>query len=194
MSRAEHNLIRIGQVLKSNGTDGEVVMGFRDIDPVDIDLEEPVFIRLDGTPVPFFIESFTLRGNSKAIVRLTDIRSGADAEEITGHPVYAEAESLGEEYPDEDDLSFLTGWTLYNARTDNDGGNGTGDRNGMGQASQREKVGEVTDFLDIPGNPCIVAETKKGAVTIPLHEDLIISTDPGFRSITMEIPDGLLSL
>ena len=96
MSRAEHNLIRIGQVLKSNGTDGEVVMGFRDIDPVDIDLEEPVFIRLDDTPVPFFIESFTLRGNSKAIVRLTDIRSGADAEEITGHPVYAEAESLGE--------------------------------------------------------------------------------------------------
>ena len=65
------DLHQVAQVLKSNGTDGELVLGFRDIAPDDINLNEPVFIVFDGLPVPFFIESFTKRGNSKALVRLT---------------------------------------------------------------------------------------------------------------------------
>ena len=101
MSSAEHNLVRIGQVLKSNGTEGETVMGFRDIDLNDIDPEEPVFIYLDGVPVPFFIENLTRRGSSKAIVKLSDISSATAAEEICGHYIYASAESLGETAEDE---------------------------------------------------------------------------------------------
>ena len=44
MSKAGHNLLQIAQVLKSNGTDGELVMGFREMGPEEIDLNEPVFI------------------------------------------------------------------------------------------------------------------------------------------------------
>ena len=76
------NLQQIAQVLKSNGTDGELVMGFREIAPEDINLNEPVFIIFDGLPVPFYIESFAKRGNTKALVRLTDICSMEDVEEI----------------------------------------------------------------------------------------------------------------
>ena len=61
MSDSNHNLRQIAQVLKSNGTDGEVAISFRDIAPEDISTEEPVFIYFDGLPVPFFIESFTRR-------------------------------------------------------------------------------------------------------------------------------------
>ena len=189
MSSAEHNLVRIGQVLKTNGTEGETVMGFRDIDLNDIDPEEPVFIYLDGVPVPFFIENLTRRGSSKAIVKLSDISSATAAEEICGHYIYASTESLGETAEDEDDLSFLIGWTLYNLTEPAS----AGDRNAA-DASRVEKVGTVTDFLDIPGNPCIVADCAEGTVTIPLNEDLIESLDPDSRSIVMAIPDGLLSL
>ena len=73
---------QIAQVLKSNGTDGELVMSFRSIAPEDINLQEPVFIIFDGLSVPFFIESFTKRGNSKALVRLTGIHNQEDVEEI----------------------------------------------------------------------------------------------------------------
>ena len=44
---------KIAQVLKSNGTDGELLVSFFDIDPEEIDLQEPVFIYMDGLPVPF---------------------------------------------------------------------------------------------------------------------------------------------
>ena len=54
------------------------------------------------------------------------------------------------------------------------------------------EVGEITDFIDIPNNPCIEVDTKNGAVMIPLHEDLILSVDPENLEIVMQIPAGLL--
>ena len=50
---------RIGQVLKSNGRDGELLVSFSGIAPEDIDLEEPVFIEFDGLPVPFILKLST---------------------------------------------------------------------------------------------------------------------------------------
>lgn len=160
-------LQQIAKVLKSNGTDGGLLMGFRDIDPNEISLAEPVFIDYDGLPVPFFIESLTPRGNGRALVRLNDITSLADAEEIVGRAVWADWE---EEASEEADFSDLVGWTVLGA-------------------------GEVTDFVDIPANPCLEIQTKNGtSVLVPFHEDLILSVDPEARVLEMEIPDGLLDL
>lgn len=160
------SLLQIGKVLKSNGTDGGLLMGFRDIDLEDISLEEPVFIYFDGLPVPFFIENLTPRGNDKAIVHLNDVRDLKDAEEIVGQAVFAD---YLEEEDEEDGFGALIGWTVVGA-------------------------GKVTDFLDFPANPCLEVMTDKGEVIIPLHEDLIISMDPKRREIRMNIPDGLLDL
>ena len=103
------NLQQVAQVLKSNGTDGEFVMGFREIAPEDINLNEPVFIVFDGLPVPFYIESFTKRGNTKALVRLTDICSMEDVEEIAGKAVYIEEDNLPEMTLEDDGFAALVG-------------------------------------------------------------------------------------
>ena len=173
------NLQQVAQVLKSNGTDGELVMGFREIAPEDINLQEPVFIVFDGLPVPFYIEKFTKRGNTKALVHLTDITSMEDVEEITGKAVYIEADQLPEMSLEEDGFAALIGWTLL-----------TPDQSEEDEALI--EVGEITDFLDIPNNPCIEVETENGAVMIPLHEDLILSVDPEYQEIIMQIPAGLI--
>ena len=170
-------MLQIAQVLKSNGTDGELVMGFREIAPEDINLQEPVFIVFDGLPVPFYIESFSKRGNTKALVRLTGICSMEDVEEITGKAVYIEEDQLPEMSLEEDGFAALVGWTL------------------LTPAEEEEaliEVGEITDFMDIPKNPCIEVETENGAVIIPLHEDLILSVDPEYQEIIMQIPAGLI--
>ena len=170
------HLHKIAQVLKSNGTDGELVLGFRDIAPEDISIEEPVFICFDGLPVPFFIELFQKKGQAKAVVKLTDIESSEDAREVTGQSVYADCESLGIE--DEDDFSMLEGWTLLD-----EGGTA---------------VGQITGYMDIPGNPCLEVRTGQeagdgaGEIIIPLHEDLVLSIDEEKRELTMSIPAGLL--
>ena len=174
------NLQQVAQVLKSNGTDGELVMGFREIAPEDINLNEPVFIIFDGLPVPFYIESFAKRGNTKALVRLTDICSMEDVEEIAGKPVYIEADNLPEMSLEEDGYAALVGWMVLTPENADD------------MDSDLYEVGEITDFIDIPNNPCIEVETENGAIMIPLHEDLILSLDPEYQEIIMQIPAGLI--
>ena len=165
----DNSLLQIAHVLKSNGTDGELVLGFRDYVPEDIEIEEPVFIFDDGLPVPFFFESFKKKGQSKALVRLTGVGSLEDAEELCGKAVYGEKETYELE---EEIFENIVGWTLLDAE-------GT-------------KVGMVTDYEDIPGNPCIYVQTPSGQGMIPLHEDLVLEMDDEKRTIMMEIPDGLL--
>ena len=159
---------RIAQVLKSNGRDGELLLGFVGIAPEEIDLEEPVFIEFDGLPVPFYFESFTPRGNSRALVRLTGVHNLTDADELAGAAVYADDDLY------EDEEEDLTGWTVLDA-------DGT-------------KVGTVSAHEDIPGNPCIWVETGHGEVLVPLHEELVLDVDEKKQALRMEIPEGLLDL
>ena len=184
------NLQQVAQVLKSNGTDGELVMGFREIAPEDINLQEPVFIIFDGLPVPFYIESFTKRGNTKALVRLTDIRSMEDVEEIAGKAVYVEDDQIPEMSLEEDGFAALVGWTLLTPEIPDQVGDD--DMEVGDDEMSLIEVGEITDFIDIPNNPCIEVETENGAVMIPLHEDLILSIDPEYQEMIMQIPAGLI--
>ena len=164
---------RIAQVLKSNGRDGELLLSFYDLLPEDIDLEEPVFIEFDGLPVPFYFESFTPRGNNRALVRLTGVHSLEDADELAGADLLMRASSLpGDEQEDGLLLEDLPGWTIASP----DG----------------RTLGVVTDFEDIPGNPCLYVETPGGQAMIPLHEDFILSADEKERVLTLDLPEGLL--
>ena len=87
-------MLQIAKIIKSNGTGGDVLMGLYDISVQDFDLKEPLFIEFDGLPVPFFIESITAKGNSKAIVHLSGVDCLEDAEE------------------EEEDSEDFIGWTL----------------------------------------------------------------------------------
>lgn len=165
-------LVQIAKVLKSHGTDGGILLGFRDIMPEDIDRQEPVFIAFDGLPVPFFFDSFERKGRDKAVVHLTDIVSLDDAEEIVGRPVFADPDSIaGYDEDDDDGLEGFIGMVIYDRDT---------------------RVGEVTDYEDIPGNPCLYVETTDGTAMIPLHEDFILSVDPEAGEIVMDLPAGLI--
>ena len=121
-------MLQIARIIKSNGTDGGILLGLRDMEIGQIDLEEPVFIEFDGLPVPFFILDIKPKGASKAVVHLNDVTSLEDAEEIVGRAVYVEGE-----YEEEEEEDF-TGWTIY-------------DRD--------RRLGEVTGMEPIPGNLCL---------------------------------------
>lgn len=158
-------MLQIAKVLKSNGTDGGLLIGALDIELTELDTREPVFIYYDGLPVPLFIEDLQPRGTRKAIVHMTGIASLKDAEEVVGQGIFADWE-----YEDEDEADF-TGWTIMNGP---------------------ERVGVVTGMEPIPGNLCLYVDTGSGEPMIPLHEDFIISADPEARILVLDLPDGLL--
>lgn len=121
-------MLQIAKILKSNGTDGGVLIGLHDINASEIDLSEPVFIEFDGLPVPFFIDSLQPKGTSKAIVHLTDVDNLEDAEEIVGRFI-----SIEGEWEDEEEEDF-TGWTVLD---------------------RGREIGKVTGVEPIPGNFCL---------------------------------------
>lgn len=159
-------MLRIAQVLKSNGTQGELLVSFFDVSPEDIDLEEPVFVYFDGLPVPFYFESFVRRGVNRALVRLTGVRSLKDADELAGQSLYAD-------YFEEEREEDITGWEVL-------------DQSGT-------PVGTIADFEDIPGNTCIWVRRPSGEeVLLPFHENLVLGTDPASRQISLTVPEGLV--
>ena len=99
MSEARADLLCVARVLKSNGTNGEVIMGFREYAPEEINLKEPLYIYFDGLAVPFFIESFS-----------------AKAEELEGREIFVKEDTINEYEDGEDVLSpdDLVGWTVLN--------------------------------------------------------------------------------
>lgn len=170
-------MLPIAKILKSNGIEGDVLIGLSGIDAEEIETTEPVFVEFDGLPVPFFIERLTPRGSTRAIVHLTDVDNLQDAEELVGREILIDAEDEEDEYED------FTGWTVMD-----------GDR----------LIGTATGLEDIPGNPCLCvvpgagydvrngAGAGSGEVLIPLHEDFILSADPATRTLVMSLPEGLI--
>ncbi|MDD6114300.1 MAG: hypothetical protein PUB70_08250 [Bacteroidales bacterium] len=160
------NLQKIAKVLKSNGTDGELLISFFAMDPEDLEISEPVFILFDGLPVPFFVQSLRRRGQNKALVHLNGIYDLKDCEEVCGKDIYLPADA--EAAYGEGDFSFLVGWELRDAG---------------------KSLGRIADFVDIPGNPCLELEDGR---LVPLHEDFITAVDEDSAVVEMELPSGLL--
>ena len=163
MFPAIDDLLPIAQVLKSYGTEGEVLISFLAAMPDDIDLNEPVFLIPEGLPVPFFIEDLQFRGPTKALVKFEDIDSMKEAEEIVNQKLYYPSDMC---YSEEEDS--LLGYTLLN-------------QNG-------EKIGVITQVHDFSGNTCIEV---KGSL-IPFHPDLIIKQQKKGKKLTLNIPEGIL--
>ena len=165
----------VARVLKSNGADGQLVLGVQGLDAdVFISLvtrkNVPVFIFFDGRPVPFFLVNVSQRGESKVLAYLTGIRTQADIAEVEGEKLWMERENLGEEEDPMEDLSLLVGWTLLD---------------------KGRVAGRIVAFEDIPGNPCL--ELESGAL-VPLREEMVRSLDEEKKMLEMDLPEGLLDL
>ncbi|HOF76067.1 MAG TPA: hypothetical protein PKY83_06295 [Bacteroidales bacterium] len=165
----------LATVRRTFGKGGELILKFRPGVSQDI-LEqlgenEPVFIQVDGIPVPFYIASFDFRGNDQALVCFENYLSEDLAAEWVGKTVQYKA--TGEEATEGGVL--LVGYTFLatNAR-----GN--------------KFKGTVSGFFDYPGNPCLELEFEDGTRTLlPFHEDFIQKTDTKRKVVHLLLPEGL---
>lgn len=169
------------KVLKSYGTQGDVIISITGNLSKDISTSEPVFINFDELPVPFFIEKIEQKGSSKYLVKLEDIDTFAQAEEIVGREIYLN-DSMSDIYEYDDDggiedgdynLEALVGFKLHN--------------------QENEYVGVISGYYDIPNNPCLeVRSDDERDIIIPLHDDLILDFKPRKRILKLQIPEGLI--
>ena len=177
----EDTLIRIARVVKSYGTNGDVMIAFPEEMSEFLKKDEPVFLFYDSLPVPFFIQTIQPKGPRKAIVHFEDMDTAEDAEEAVGKEIYLDParhpEILeggeGHLLPGEDEMTLedLVGFEII-------------DQNG-------NKAGAIADILDFSGNICL--ELSGSGTLVPFHDDLLLGLDLENRTITLHIDTGLLS-
>ena len=162
---------KIGVIGKAHGVKGELSIQIDDdvFDRVDA---EYLVLKLDGIFVPFFMEEYRFKSDSVALVKFEGVDTQERARELTGVEVYFPRELAEQDEDAELSYSALVGYTLID---DNSG----------------KPVGTIAYVDEQTIN--IMFELEDGRL-IPASEELIVDVDQQARTITLDIPDGILDL
>lgn len=171
----------IGRIGKPHGVKGEMNFMFDD-DVFDTTDSDYIIIETEGILVPFFFEEYRFRNDNTAIIKLEGIDTQEQAREFTNCVVYFER-SVAENAEDETSSLLspqknrqIVGFTIVDAQTG-------------------KSIGTIKDIDDSTINVLLVIESEdQQQMLIPANEDLIEGIDLQRQTITMRLPDGLLTL
>lgn len=159
----------IGRITKTYGFEGAVVVRSESGITVEPEQGEPVFVVIDGIPVPFFTREAFSPSPDTLVISFDDYLTAGSVSALKGCPVLIAGEA-------EDD-STLTGIEGYLLTDSNSGLSGT-----------------IISVLQNPGQLLAIVKFQEGEVFVPLHPDLIEKTDRKRKIIRMSLPDGLIPL
>lgn len=159
----------IGIITKTHGFDGAVIVRCESGITREPEQGEPVFVVIDGIPVPFFTrEAFTTSPDT-LVIAFDDYLTPRSVARLKGCEV-----KTGEDPEMQDDLSDIKGYTIFDKKS------------GF--------TGLIAGIEKNPGQLLAVVIAAQGEILIPLHDDLIIYIDPENRTVEMSLPDGLTSI
>src|SRR5690349_11650067 len=88
-----HDHAQLGFIQKPQGTNGGVTLRLNDGIPPLRNLKT-LFIQINNTLVPYFVETFASTTNHKAIIKLRGVDSRGQADALRGLPVFVPYEAL----------------------------------------------------------------------------------------------------
>lgn len=169
--------IKIGEVSKTHGLQGCVIVS-TDSDLLEQYADEPVFLQLDGAPVPFFIaeDGLTCRNHTSYIVKFDYVDSLSQAERLLGCEVLLEKALLGEGEADESNYDI---YDLIDF-----------------EVSDRisGETGKVTDVADYSGNVVLSIFILGKEILLPLSDNFVCGIDFEHRHLQVLISAELAEL
>lgn len=177
MIRTE-DCIPVGKIIKSHNLQGEVVI-FTENDLLEEYAEEPVFISLEGAPVPFFIadEGISVRNRNTYIVKFDFVDTLEQAERLIGHEVllpkdlFPEIEEDGEA---DVDIETLKEFEVEDERSG--------------------RTGRLLDVADYSGNVVFTIAIWDKEILLPFSEDYIKRIDFEEKKLIVFIPQEIIDL
>ena len=161
----------IGYISKTHGLKGEVTAVFTE--PIELDTVESVFIELEGSLVPYFIHSFSDRGD-KAFIKFDDVNTPEQAAALKGSTLFLNKSvrpslKRGEFYNDE-----VVGFSV--------------DDETLGT------LGPVKQVIESGLNRLLEVDHKGKEVLIPINSPFIKSVNKSKKLIKVHLPEGFLSI
>lgn len=168
------DITKIGQLVKPHGIKGEITATI----DYDIDLTELkcIIVNVDGIFVPFFINDERPKSSETVILTIDGVTDDSMAKQLCGTDYYALNSDLDfSDAPDNEGgyVSDFIGYTIVD--------------------SAGNSIGTITDYDDSTANVLfIVRRLDDVIVYIPVADEFIDAINPGSKTVTMSLPEGLI--
>ncbi len=165
--------ILLGRITKASGFTGSVTVKLDKTYTEYNNITEPVFLEIEGKPVPFFISESEYSGGDTMKLRFEGYETQERTAIFTGARVYLSGHAPAEET--DDDFQSFAGYHLVD--------------------QDNNLVGDIDEVIQNPGQLLLkVISPDKREILVPLHENLIISIKKRRKLIIMDIPEGLTEI
>lgn len=161
----------IGYISKTHGLKGHVILRPADHLAIDEEAIRSVFLDLNGSQVPFFIEECR-PVNQGYLLKLENLDHVDASKKLIGKKAFALEEFILE---DEESLNEFIGYAIIDERLGN--------------------IGNITEVDEKTDNVIIKVMHPSGAeIILPFNDDFIIEIDDDHKTIEFNSPEGLVEM
>lgn len=165
------NTEEIGYISKTHGLKGHVILRLNELINIDEEAIKSVFLELNGSQVPYFIEECR-PNNTGYILKLETIDTIDTSKKLIGKKAFALTDFILE---NSESLSEFIGYTVLDSCLGN--------------------IGIITDIDEKTENPIVKVIHSTGVeIILPFNEDFIIEIDDEQKTIEFESPEGLIEM
>lgn len=163
----------LGLVTRTHGYDGKLQL-FLDVDdPPAYESVKMVFVNIQQSPVPYFIESSVLK-NNKLIVRFQDVDNEEKAIALVNKELYLPLSALSKLSGNKFYFHEVIGFQVWDET--------------FGE------VGTISEILDYPSHALMQVFCKEKEVLIPMNDPVILKVDRAAKKLYINAPEGLIDM
>ena len=164
---------KIGFILRPHGLKGEVSASLDETSPESLSEEKAVFLEINNTLVPYFMETISVRG-AKAFIKFEEVNTIEAAGKISKCPLYLSKEKRLPSGRNSFHLDEIMNFQVVTV-------DGTA-------------LGEILDVLSAGPNKLLALDHDGKEVLIPVNGPFIKSVNKSKKKITVELPEGFLDI
>ncbi|MCQ2226449.1 MAG: ribosome maturation factor RimM [Bacteroidales bacterium] len=171
--------IKVGQLTKPHGVNGELVARADSGFDADSLMYEYMLIEIDGGLVPFYVEDVRQKNDNEVIVKMQYIDGQEESRRFVGCAVYISRDwcddEAGSDELSEESIGMLKGFKAIDAV--------------FGE------LGMIEDVDDSVGaNPLFVVDRNGEEMLIPIADEMIANIDTKTKTVMFRLPEGLVDL
>ncbi|MBD0830910.1 ribosome maturation factor RimM [Aestuariibaculum sediminum] len=164
----------LGKIVKKYSFKGELLIKLDTDQPELYSDLDAMFLDINHTLIPFFIESSQLHKSDLLRIRFEDVETEADAEALIKTEVYLPLDLLPKLEGNKFYFHEVIGFTIE------DKNYGT--------------VGKIVSINDSTAQSLFEIESNGKDVLIPMNDEFIVKVDRDNKTIIVETPEGLIDL
>lgn len=167
------NCYKLGQIQKTHGVDGQMVLKLEHVQIDNIKKMEWVFFIIEGLPVPFFVLEWSERAPDGVLLSIEDITTVELAKRYKGTTIYIDKKSISKQSHTME-IEATIGFKLIETIAG--------------------EIGVLEEIMDLNSNRLMRCMQGKKETLIPLQDEFITKIDGRKKIVYLALPEGLLDL